>query len=375
MCRILFLLIMLLLPIQSLLAQSTDSTTTEGALYKRVDPALLQTIRKLDAATWERLPARILNPSLLEPLQNQLALLTDSLHLNIPTRIDTIAISRVSYTPIADLLWKKEGFAGANISNVGLSNWAAGGESSLSVRGNLRATANRKTHNTNWQNSVQVLYGLARQGDVQEFRKTDDDLQLRSSFTDKLNDKWSLSYSLQLQTQLTNGYRYTRNPAQPDQQREEIISSWLAPGYLLASFGAAHHIEKEWITAETLLSPLSGKLTYVRIDSLAADFGVPEGRRLRNELGLLLRSAVNINFDKKISWQHQLNLFANFTELTHTDVNWETILVLQVTKYIRANFSTNLIYDHDVEVEREDGTRGREVQFKHLIDIGFGINF
>jgi hypothetical protein len=366
---------MLLLPIQSLLAQSTDSTTTEGALYKRVDPALLQTIRKLDAATWERLPARILNPSLLEPLQNQLALLTDSLHLNIPTRIDTIAISRVSYTPIADLLWKKEGFAGANISNVGLSNWAAGGESSLSVRGNLRATANRKTHNTNWQNSVQVLYGLARQGDVQEFRKTDDDLQLRSSFTDKLNDKWSLSYSLQLQTQLTNGYRYTRNPAQPDQQREEIISSWLAPGYLLASFGAAHHIEKEWITAETLLSPLSGKLTYVRIDSLAADFGVPEGRRLRNELGLLLRSAVNINFDKKISWQHQLNLFANFTELTHTDVNWETILVLQVTKYIRANFSTNLIYDHDVEVEREDGTRGREVQFKHLIDIGFGINF
>ena len=75
--------------------------------------------------------------------------------------------------------WKTGGIISVNLSQVGLTNWAAGGENSVSVNGLVSLFANLKKGNSTWDNSLDLAYGLLQQGDA-NVRKTDDKIDFRS---------------------------------------------------------------------------------------------------------------------------------------------------------------------------------------------------
>ena len=56
-------------------------------------------------------------------------------------------------------------------------------------------------------------------------------------------------------------------------------------------------------------------------------------------------------------------------------VNIEAGLNLKVNDFIQSKVNTQLIYDDDVKVTRSDGTRGRDVQLKNVITVGFTLKF
>ncbi|HOB83325.1 MAG TPA: DUF3078 domain-containing protein [Bacteroidales bacterium] len=77
--------------------------------------------------------------------------------------------------------WKKGGIVSVNLAQTSLTNWAAGGQKSVAINGIFSRFANFKSEKFTWDNSLDVGYGLLKQGE-QGYRKTDDKIDLLSKY-------------------------------------------------------------------------------------------------------------------------------------------------------------------------------------------------
>ena len=78
-------------------------------------------------------------------------------------------------------VWKTGGVSTLNFSQVSFENWAAGGENSYSLNGMFSLHANYKKDRTSWENSLDVGYGIIKQGE-RGVRKTDDKIEFQELF-------------------------------------------------------------------------------------------------------------------------------------------------------------------------------------------------
>lgn len=156
----------------------------------------------------------------------------------------------------------------------------------------------------------------------------------------------------------------------------------MAPAYIISSLGMNY---KRADVITFILSPLTGKFTIVNNPELSAKgaFGVDPGKLLRKEVGSYLKGMYrNDNIIENVTFQVNLDLFSNYLEQPENiDVNLETLIVLKVNKYLNANVSTHLIYDHDVEIgidtngDGEPDKFGPRTQFKEVLSIGLSFKF
>ena len=79
-------------------------------------------------------------------------------------------------------LWNYEGTTALNVSQVSFTHWAAGGQSSISATGLVKFTFSYKDSCNVWDNSIDMAYGVIRQGDVGSLAKSDDRIELNSSY-------------------------------------------------------------------------------------------------------------------------------------------------------------------------------------------------
>src|SRR5690606_31353045 len=146
------------------------------------------------------------------------------------------ANSQIPYDALSPLrsqisFWKKSNTLGLDINQGTFSNWNAGGFSSVS--GIVKGDFIRKYEKgrTVWLNELKFRYGLNKQENL-ELRKTDDVLNVNSSFGYKTSVKsnWYYSAKMTLNTQMANGYAYPNV--------EDPISRAFAPAYLFAGIGS-----------------------------------------------------------------------------------------------------------------------------------------
>ena len=95
-----------------------------------------------------------------------------------------------------------------------------------------------------------------------------------------------------------------------------------------------------------------------------------------------LRAQFKKDVMENVNFQTRIDLFSNYSEEpTHIDVNWEVLIAMKVNKYISATVTTNLIYDHDVDIAvDEDGDDiidaiGPRTQFKEVLGVGLSVKF
>lgn len=268
--------------------------------------------------------------------------------------------------------WQEGGAININFSQVALRNWTGGGQNSISTTGVLNLFLNYDKDKVSWDNSLNVGYGLLRQGDDSEFRKSDDQLTVNSNYQRNINENFNLSGSMNFRTAMTKGFNYPVNDQGEEQQI--LISDFMAPGYIVASaginFSPSDHVR---IT----LSPLTGKTTFLLNDTLSAQgrYGVEVGERIRQEIGSNLNIALNGNIIEDVSYETEANFFSNYENPAEIDVQWDAKLILNVNEYLVTTITTNLIYDEDIELTREDGTVGPAVQFKEVLAVGFNYKF
>ena len=292
--------------------------------------------------------------------------------------------------------WKKGGLMNINFTQVSFTNWAAGGQNSISLAGFSSLFANYKQAKSTWDNTLVIQFGQVKQGEG-PLIKSDDRIQLTSKYGRKATEDWYFAGLFDFQTQFTVGYSEPNNS-------ETRISDFMAPAYFVGAIGMDYKPSNNFTV---FIAPVTAKYTVVNDDELARDgaFGVQgdefdengiktgsfENTRL--EVGGYMRLNYKKQIMENITYQTNLGVFSNYAKNPQNiDVNWDNILNMKINKYISASITTSLIYDDDVDINvlnsdgsakqktSADGTTqadliGPRTQFKYVLGVGFAYTF
>jgi hypothetical protein len=290
-------------------------------------------------------------------------------------------------TSMADSItyWEKSNVVGFDLNQVAFVNWSVGGNNSVAgiVKGNfIRKYAKG---NIDWANELILKYGLNSQ-EGQETRKTDDQIQLNSTFgyrRDTLSN-WYYSAKFNFNTQFSNGYAYPNTT--------EEISGPFSPAYIFLGIGTEYIRKDLGLTA--YFSPLTDKTTIVSNNRLADQgaFGVEgavydtdgniirHGKNSRTEVGILVTNQLKRQIFKNIMLDHRISFYTDYlNNFGNIDINWQLQLDMTVNEYVKANIGTHIIYDDDIKSTEEiDGvviTGGPKIQLKQILGVGLSYTF
>jgi len=268
---------------------------------------------------------------------------------------------------VKDSLWTTSTTATFNFSQVSLTNWAAGGKSSMSGLFMVNYAANYKKDKLSWDNAFDLRYGFIKEKD-DDARKSDDLIDISSKLGYEATGKWNYSGMLAFKSQFAPGYDYGVEP-------KKQISKFMAPGYLTAALGMDYKTDG----LSVLLAPLSGKFTFVNDETLSNEgaFGVDPGKKSRAELGATVKVDYVKEVLKNVTLDTKLGLFSNYMHNPQNiDVDWKVQFNLKVNDYLSANLITHMIYDDDVKIEDPDtGTSSPKLQFMESFGVGLTFKF
>lgn len=280
----------------------------------------------------------------------------------------------------SDTIWKFGGTTGLNFSQAYFSNWAAGGQNSISGTGFINAFAKYAKGRNSWDNSIDLAYGLQAL-DKKNPIKTDDKIDLTSKYGYQLkNPNWYYSALFNFRSQFAPGYEI-KDGAEVGSK----ISDFLAPAYMIFSLGMDYKPNDNF---SALLSPLTSKITIVNDDNLATDYGLDAGDNVRFELGAFVKLTYQKDIFENVNLLTKIDLFSNYAENPQNiDVNWETLISMKINSWLSASIATQLVYDDDIMLvtdSREvivDGEptliekRGPRTQFKEIFALGLSVKF
>lgn len=281
-------------------------------------------------------------------------------------------------------LWSKGGVFQINMNQLSLTNWAAGGLSSVSGVAMFNGYANRKKGRHSWDNNLALAYGLIDQ-EGQDLFKTDDRIELNSRYGYDLKEggAWAAAGLLQFRTQFAEGFTAD--------DMENAISDIFAPAYLLVGAGLTYKPNDEF---SVFISPAMSKTTFVMDQDLAdaGAFGVDaaefddmeqmlrSGENTRFELGGFLALQYKKDVMENITFLTRADLYSNYLDRPENiDISWETMTNFKINDWFAATLSTLLLYDHDVEIARDIEENpsspqgvfsGPGTQFKQALGIG-----
>lgn len=268
--------------------------------------------------------------------------------------------------------WTKGGNISLNLSQTSLSNWAAGGQSSVAINGLLNLHAHYRKGKGLWENYLELGYGTMKQDGNKKWWKTDDKIDFTTKYGHELNKVAFVAGLINFKTQMDKGYNYPNDSVK--------VSQFMAPGYLLGAVGIDYKPNAKF---SAFISPATMKMTFVNDDELskAGAYGVEKGKKMRNEFGGYLRLTYAQNLMKNIDFQTKLELFSNYAKNPQNiDVAWDVLISMKVNKFITATLGTTLIYDDDIDIVVGNDNAGNPIagprtQFKEVLQIGFSYKF
>ena len=269
------------------------------------------------------------------------------------------------------LPWTLYGTGAVGFTQTALSNWAKGGESSLSMLLIGKYVANYSKKSVKWENLAEFRLGIFS-SKTRGLEKNDDKLEFQSRFGYSAFKKWYYTVESNFRTQIARGYSY------PD--KTNPISAFMAPGYLTFSVGMDYKPNKNF---SLFLSPLTSKTTFVRDTTLIkpANFGLEPGHTRLWEPGAIVKMSWHYAILENITYDTRAEIFNNYRyPFQKFNVDWEQTLVMDVTQHISTRIMSQVVYDYNVKFPITDanGTvvaQKAKWQFKELFTVGFNYKF
>jgi len=265
-------------------------------------------------------------------------------------------------------------------SQVQLSQWAAGGQSSASLIAKLDQFWEYDGTDLGWDTEFHGAFGMLHRPDENIVLKTDDRIELATKLGYRMKDKGSLTALASFRTQVAPGFAAVNGVPNPDQ----VVSKFMAPGYLVMALGVD---VKPTPTTTVFLAPFTSKSTYVLDPDLSAagTFGVPAGETSRHEVGGYVRLGLKEQVTENVTYAVRLDLFSNYLEEPEAvDVFSDHVLTLKVNNWLSTTLGLTLIYDKDVDlvlrepdpdVPGDAGEVGPGVQLKQILAVGLSLKF
>lgn len=262
--------------------------------------------------------------------------------------------------------WRVGALFQFGFSQMSLTNWSAGGNSSVAMNAYINMYTNYAYKDMSWESRVQAAYGFI-QSFEDRYKKSDDKFIIDSKFGYKAFEKIFASIIFNFKTQMTNGFDFPYN-AEP-----RLVSGPLSPGYLSLGVGLDYKPAKN---ISLVFSPLTGSLVSVQKPELRKKYGNAIEQSLRLKMGALVKVDFVKKIHKDINFATTATFFSDFLGTPQNiKVNWDIFVDAKVNKYISTNIRTNLIYDDDVLIENEAGLLAPRIQFKEILSIGFSYTF
>lgn len=261
--------------------------------------------------------------------------------------------------------WKLKSLYSLNGTQSSFVNWNAGGRNNISLIGAVGASAYYTRDKIKWTNDASFALGGIKYLDHisgVRLQKTDDRIDLSSTFGMKLSQDFFLTIAAGFKTQMVNGFSYPNDSV--------VVSTFMAPGYLNLALGTDLRKGDQF---SIFFSSIAFKSTFVMDDSLSAAgaFGVEKGQKFRQEYGAFVKMKWNKNLAKNIEMKSKLELFSNYLHNPQNiDVNAELVFLFRVNSLISATAQWNLVYDDDIKIRDVDGKVGPRTQFKSVLGIG-----
>ncbi len=303
--------------------------------------------------------------------------------------------------------WSQHLTTNIKFGQTSLTNWAAGGDNTVTMQAFIDAGANYKKNDLFWNNRLQLDYGFVYASSKPILQKSDDRIYLESKFGYKnANMKnFSLSVNYDFKSQFSTGYDYNTpsnlvddsgNDLEGDALRQAwkdaraLKSGFLAPAYTNLAVGIDVKPAK-WLSLN--IAPVTGGVVIVRNEALRKNYGmhlkkefedtdlssVPAEelgayyRSARFEFGAQIKADIALQVNDSFKYTSQLVLFSNYIDHPeNVRVNWDNRFDWKLAKYFSLTLTTNLIYDDKVLIYSEkDGLTKQRVQFKESLLFGF----
>ena len=284
----------------------------------------------------------------------------------------------------ADTTWKVGSTGSLSFAQSSFTNWAAGGDNTITFNGLFDFHAHYEKGNKKWENLLTLAYGQTRVGE-QDYRKNEDKIDFISFYGIKASEKWYYSANFNFKSQFAPGYDY---PDGIDSTRIKI-SNFLAPAFISLGLGMEYRPVDYF---SIYLSPATARWIIVNDQELADQglFGVEgatyetdslgnpdltkkltDGETSRFEFGAYVRVMFVKDIAKNVNLSTKLELFSDYLENPeNVDVNWDTMINLTINNWLAASFGLQMIYDDNTPITDKDGNTGPRTQIKQLLGVG-----
>lgn len=314
-----------------------------------------------------------------------------------------------------------------NVGQTSLTNWAAGGDNTVSLAAFVDGNANWKKNDMFWNNRLQLDYGFLYASSKPILQKNTDRIYLESKWGYKTESMKNFYFSANydFKSQFSNGYDYNtpgsivdenNNPLEGGalkkvwKEARVLKSGFLAPAYTNLALGLDYTPTK-WLSIN--FAPLTGGFVIVRdaalrksysmelrdsakeqekkfasydeataSDALKKEYAAYQSsladgtayRPAKFEFGAQLKMDAKVNINDNFAYSTQVVLFANYLDIKHCPrINWDNRIDWKLAKYFSLTMMTNLIYDDTITIVTDKYPEGKKgvVQFKESIAFGF----
>ena len=324
--------------------------------------------------------------------------------------------------------WTNSLKTNVNLGQTGLTNWAAGGDNTVSLAAFIDANANWKKNEMFWNNRLQLDYGFLYASSKPILQKSTDRIYLESKWgykTDKMKNFY-FSANYDFKSQFATGYDYKTPGTLADADGNDLMggalrqawrdarvfkSGFLAPAYTNLALGIDCKPTK-WLSIN--LAPLTGGFVIVKdaelrekysmglkkayneehFDSLSDEeknaFDAAKQnkgtdpaaygnyfRGARFEFGAQFKADAKVNVNDNFSYSTQVVVFVNYLDINHCPrINWDNRIAWKLAKYFSLTLTTNLIYDDQIMIKNDKDLdmypEGKaRVQFMESVAFGF----
>ncbi len=293
-----------------------------------------------------------------------------------------------------------------NFGQTSLTNWAAGGYNSYTLKGYVDGNANYAKESVSWTNRLQLDYGFLYSADKPVLQKSDDRIYLESKVGYNVAKNLDVSAELSFKSQFSNTYEYPTPTSKADgseladgqdytrkdwKAARDLKSGFFSPAYLNLALGIDWS-PLNWLTIN--VAPITGGVVFVDDPLLRESYSmdlkdedsveieddpIANGKRYkaaRFEFGTQVKIDAKVNINDNFKYTSQLVLFSNYLDNPQNiRVNWDNRFEWQLVKYFSLVLTTNLIYDDTVMIDKthDDGTvtSHQRIQFKEALTFGF----
>lgn len=237
------------------------------------------------------------------------------------------------------------------------SNWASGGENSLSILSDLKYFVNYKKKNATWENSFRYQLGALKSGN-EDLNKNEDKLEIQSKLGIKAFKHWNYATQFDMNTALFKSYN---NP-----KDKKVIATFLTPGNFTLSLGLDY---KPRNNISLYLSPIAGQWVYMRDTNLVepSRYGLEKGKKFKSDAGAKVELKNQHDLFSFLKIDNHVIIFSSYYEQPEKlTLDWRLTLNFRINYFMQTSVYANTVYNQN---------DSKKIQMKETLNLGVYFRF